>query len=153
MIILTPSWKRTKQKVRGIHRWHWSISNWRKLGNVVCSSIWGVNVLSILHRVMGIRNEDREQIDRSQRMPSISISLRHGFLTKLVFIKARTLEWTEWRTYGKHVVGTKYVRTSEWYVWLVLPMISLRVEMRTDEDASLEDTTVPACMVFTNRNA
>ena len=74
-----------------------------------------VNVLSILQleRVMDIRNEDREQIERSQRMPSISISLRHGFLTKLVFVQAGLLNGLNDRTYGKHVVRTKYVRTSE----------------------------------------
>lgn len=51
MVILTPSWDREKQKVRGtrIRWWHWSTSE--KL--VVFSSIFQLRVLSMQRRGMG----------------------------------------------------------------------------------------------------
>ena len=158
MIILTPSWKWAKQKVRGIHRWHWSTSNWKKLGSMVCLSMWRVcvrrgwvsvsenmvltktaddgqrganewrvfnekwltnyskpnsldylsvcpckqyvvgNLISTHGQCASDTFQDQKQIDCYQHMPSISISLRHGFysaLIKLVLIQVRTLGWTE----------------------------------------------------------
>ena len=58
MKILTPSWDRTKQKVWGIHWWHWPASSFKlkKTWSVVYSSTWRERVLSIFH-------EDLDQID------------------------------------------------------------------------------------------